>query len=373
MKPIILFASASPYDARIGGVDRVIRVLRTALEERGYTTLYFNPTPDASYDDNLAKYRAFIKDNKISVVINQTGLLGLSKLFLSTGATDVKTISVLHNDPRAGLMRLWAFFSERRNSSVIELVKRVIRIGLFPYFFYKERKNLIAHFEFLGSNSDKIVLLSDSFKPYVADLSHAASIKSISIPNPNTYREEELNKPCVKERIILYVGRLDNYSKRVDLLLKIWREASRVLLDWRLILVGTGPDELALKEMSAALRLERIEFVGHQNPRRFYEMASVLCLTSRFEGFGMVLTEAQQYGVVPIAFQSYASVTDIIQHGETGILVKPFQLKTYVKELVKVCQNDNIRKYMSTQAQNSVRKFDVDIVVSKWINLLENI
>lgn len=62
--------------------------------------------------------------------------------------------------------------------------------------------------------------------------------------------------------------------------------------------------------------MERVVFTGWQDPESFYRDASILCLTSDFEGWGMVLTEAMTFGAVPVAFNSYAAITDIIDDGK---------------------------------------------------------
>lgn len=369
----VLFVASDPYEERLGGVDRVTRTLRALLEEKGYSTFYYNPRESDDYKTQVVKYNDFIKDNNIDVVINQEGLLASSKVFLSVENKNIKIISVLHNDPRAGIMRLWSFCSEKRHDVNFELARRCIRIGAFPYLYIKHLWQLRKHFEFIGRYSDKVVVLSETFKKSVSSLSTVAAKKTVDIPNPNTYQIKSDYVLPLKERIVLYVGRFDNRSKRVDLLLRIWKYASRLLPEWRLVLVGFGPDEYFLKKLSDSLHLKRIEFVGKQDPRKYYEKASVLCLTSRYEGFGMVLTEAQQFGVVPIAFNSYSAITDIIDHEETGILVKPFQMKSFIKALVDLCSDDERRRLLSENAKARVCKFDADNIVNSWINLIESI
>lgn len=60
-----------------------------------------------------------------------------------------------------------------------------------------------------------------------------------------------------------------------------------------------------LKEMAHKLNLKNISFEGFQEPEPYYARSSLFCLTSTFEGFGLVLAEAMQHGCVPLAFDSY--------------------------------------------------------------------
>lgn len=94
-------------------------------------------------------------------------------------------------------------------------------------------------------------------------------------------------------------------------------------------------------------------------------------MTSLYEGWGMVLTEAMQCGAVPIAFNSFASVTDVIDHGRNGILVKPFSIKQYEKELRRLMDNLDLLKRLSENAMQDIKKYNVDCVVDQWEELFQ--
>lgn len=109
--------------------------------------------------------------------------------------------------------------------------------------------------------------------------------------------------------------------------MRIWEKVEKACPGWHLDIVGDGPDAELLKDSAQKLGLSRIVFHGFQNPGPYYSRASIFCMTSTFEGFGLVLVEAMQHGCVPIAFDSYPAVRDIISHGENGILIPPFRKK----------------------------------------------
>ncbi|RGN76255.1 glycosyltransferase [Segatella copri] len=76
-----------------------------------------------------------------------------------------------------------------------------------------------------------------------------------------------------------------------------------------------------------------LTFEGFQSPIEYYKRASIICMTSSFEGFPMVLVEAMQFGCVPIAFDSFEAIRDVIIPEKTGELVKPFKIKDFVNKL----------------------------------------
>ena len=95
-------------------------------------------------------------------------------------------------------------------------------------------------------------------------------------------------------------------------------------------------------------------------------------MTSVLEGFGLVLAEAMSYGVIPFAFNSYASLTDIIDHERNGIIIPPFKEKLYAEEFVELISNGNRMQSLQNEAIKKAEIFSADNIVQQWKKLLEN-
>lgn len=93
--------------------------------------------------------------------------------------------------------------------------------------------------------------------------------------------------------------------------------------NWKLTIVGDGPERSNLEQISNNIGLKRVSFVGFQNPNEYYKRAAVLMLTSEYEGFPLVIAECMSFGVVPIVYGSYSAVYDIIENGKNGAIVEP--------------------------------------------------
>ena len=104
---------------------------------------------------------------------------------------------------------------------------------------------------------------------------------------------------------------MDCNQKRVLRILQTWALLEQRYPDWRLTIVGDGPDRVNLENQVFESQLENVSFEGFQNPRGYYERASILLLTSEFEGFPLVLPECMSFGVVPAVYGSYSAVYDI--------------------------------------------------------------
>lgn len=173
-----------------------------------------------------------------------------------------------------------------------------------------------------------------------------------------------------KKKQLLYSGRMSRMDKRVDRLIKIWAQIYRQVPEWELVLVGDGRELPSLKAQVEKLQLPRVRFEGWQKDvRRYYQEASIICLTSTFESFGLCLTEAMSYGCVPIAFDCSAGVTDIIMNN--GVLVPTFHLEEYAKRLIELMQNDDLRANLQEKAFVSIERFFPENIIPQWIHLFE--
>ena len=86
----------------------------------------------------------------------------------------------------------------------------------------------------------------------------------------------------------------------------------------------------------------------------------------------MTLTEAQQFGCVPIAFNSYQSVYDIIDNTKNGYIIEDGNLKEYSNKLKKLMLSNTLRRNMAIEAIESSKRFQLYRVIEKWETLLKN-
>lgn len=147
--------------------------------------------------------------------------------------------------------------------------------------------------------------------------------------------------PCAaqpKGREVLYVGRLTPTDKRVDRLLRVWKRVSDDFPGWRLRIVGDGPERDNLEDMSAGMGLERVTFEGFRDPVTYYASASVVAMTSSFEGWPGAMVEALAAGCRPIAFNCGGGMEEILSGGR-GTLVEPFDEEAYAGALATLMRN----------------------------------
>lgn len=379
----ILLAYPTEFNPQKGGVERVTDVLVRALLLKGYTIFYLNwerqvdeykypvpiidlPSSNLENPINAEFYNKFLIENNIGVVINQHGLYEGTYFLSQIKNINVKIVSVLHSDPLGYFNSLFSDLMTLKDSSNIEKLKRIARFFLYGRVKRVMKKSLEYHYKFIQEHPQYLCILSDSFKEPLKHWCKLSEDYFVTIPNPNTYKNIE----CIplKEHWVLFVGRLHS-SKRVDWLIDIWSKVVKEYSQWKLIIVGDGPDKERL--MEKAKDVLNIEFVGRQDPRPYYEKASIFCMTSLFEGFPMCLTESMQFGCVPMAFDSFTAVHDIIAPGVTGVLVEPFSRKEYIRNLKHLIEDESYRTILSKNAFQYVKRYDIANIVPKWIDLIE--
>ena len=167
---------------------------------------------------------------------------------------------------------------------------------------------------------------------------------------------------------ILFVGRLSYADKRPDRVLQIWAKVCQDLPDWEVEIYGKGSEEKFLRRMIQEKQLPRITLKGYiADATAVYASGAILMMTSTYEGWGLVLSEAQASGVVPIAFDSSAGIRELIGKDSTyGCLVAPFDLDAYAAQLRRLCQDVELRCRLSQAAQTHCLDYSPERMRSRW-------
>lgn len=385
----ILFTSSTPFHPLRGGVGRVTDTLCKELQKRGYQVFYLNADwvaeerkkykypapvtilPIKNIDDAqcVISYRKYLTENKIDVVINQDALY--VDFYNNVGDLPIKVISVIHNNPLMNYNHLLNDLLTLRNNSLLERMKRIVRCLLYLRVKKQLKEYIDKRFRNIILSSDKILMLSPYYVQSLKNFGISVENKFDYVYNPNSFPlQTSLFK---KKKEIIYVGRLDNRSKKVGRLIKVWSKVGKKYPDWNLTIVGDGPDRNQLEVLKKKYQVGNLTFEGFQSPIEYYKRASIICMTSSFEGFPMVLVEAMQFGCVPIAFDSFEAIHDVIIPEKTGELVKPFKIKDYINKLSNLIDDDTKRTTMSDAASMYVARFDVKTIADRWEYILETL
>ena len=395
----ICFINIQEFNPMIGGIESVSVLLAGELIRRGHMVVFlafnkssysqeyelpaqqlFFPVPKGIDNDMNYEFLCSVtKQYNIDIIVNQFPLYYPLTSLCSRAKADCgfKLVSVLHFNPD---------FLETSNSDYLINAKKNGRSpnrwghSLLKYCYFKLYKQNKLYerntqlFRRIHTQSDAFVLLSDRYFDAVCKrIDDFKSEKLYAISNPITLLLENDNQYREKENILLFVGRLTKRQKRPERLINIWKRISPLYPNWKLIMVGDGEYRRHLEKMVTRNGIERVEFVGFQTPTDYYLRSKIVCMTSPNEGFGMVLVEAQQNGCVPIAYNSFGALSDIINDGVNGFSVKPFSQKEYIQKLRRLMDDESLRQNMAKASIESVKRFDVKIITEQWLELFNEL
>jgi len=192
------------------------------------------------------------------------------------------------------------------------------------------------------------------------------------IPNPLSFVSEE--KALLENKKILAMGRYIA-QKGFDLLIQAFALLKEKFPDWNLFIYGEGPDYDFLSNKIKELSLKDNVFLKNpvQNVEKIMLDSSLFVFPSRYEGFGLVLTEAMTCGVPCVSFDCECGPSDIIQNEVDGFLVEAGNVRLLAEKMELLMQNKELRIEMGGKAKENVRKFDVPVIMNLWKDYFEQL
>ncbi len=378
----------------IGGVEIVTEALANKFAEEGHRVAVYSMIPtenniayklnpginyyegcgfDSSKETINRLHDVYIRE-EIQIVINQWGLpfVPIRPAKKAAKGLTIKFISVYHNDPLTnGRIQSVKLDLESTNNPLLRFFLR-IKLGLYKLI-------TSASMRYVYKKSNCFMVLSSSF---IDNFKKFTGIKKPSklvvLTNPITidvsYSEQRLDEK-IKE--ILFVGRLDYTQKRVYRILETWKQIEKTFPEWRLTLLGDGPEKENLERLQLDMNLHNVSFEGVQDPISYYKRAALLVLTSDFEGFPLVLAECMSYGVIPIVYGSFPSIYDIINDGVDGIIVPKvngcFSSNLMAEKINSLLTDYNMRNQMSKAAVNKSMNYSMDSIYHQWLEVLNKL
>ena len=392
----ICFVSICQFDEYTGGIDRVSCILAREFLQAGHKVFscyskignrklhcglseFQLPSREVLSDINITYLHNFINEYDIDILIECSISMLYRKLINKAKIdTNAKMVSVLHCDPQSPTKGLIDSNDERIfkcNSTIRKWVTRIYLSVRYPIAYYLRNKTNIVNQNKICALCDAYVLLSKGFADFVKNNVKQPE-KVFYISNPIEYDANTLlqsnHLQTIRQKQVVFCGRIE-FQKRTDRMLRIWQKVEKHVDDWTLIIIGDGHYRSAMEAYSHQLGLTRCKFVGNQASIPFMEKASIVCVTSTHEGFSMVLLEGQQKGCVPVAFDSYYTVRDIIDDKQNGILIKPFCEKQYAENLISLIKNIEYRYTIAQNALLNPQRFTASKIARQWIQLFNEL
>ncbi len=192
------------------------------------------------------------------------------------------------------------------------------------------------------------------------------------IPNPVSFKTDKT--ALLQEKQIISAGRLIA-QKGFDLLIESFNLIAKENPEWKILILGEGQDKAYLLELINKYELSDRIFIRppQKNIQDLLLESSVFALSSRYEGFGLVLTEAMECGLPCVAFDCECGPSEIIRHGEDGFLVENGNIVQFAGHLNNIMNDEQLKAKFGNMARQNVKRFHVEPIMKKWMDLFSEL
>lgn len=241
------------------------------------------------------------------------------------------------------------FRGEQTDNSIKRLIEKYLREKLI-----RKLKKL-----------DQFIVINQEDKEQWYELNN---ITVISNPLPSFPTKKS---DCSTHQVIA-VGR-HSYQKGFDLLINAWNLVSKKHPDWLLKIYGEGKDSELINQIKS-LNLEKTCLLEQpvNNIVDKYCESSIFVLSSRYEGFGMVIAEAMSCGVPSVSFECPCGPRDIIKNEVDGLLAEPENIEDLAEKICYLIENESIRKEMGKKASVNIQRYSIENIMKQWDELFKH-
>jgi glycosyltransferase involved in cell wall biosynthesis len=158
-------------------------------------------------------------------------------------------------------------------------------------------------------------------------------------------------------------------------MLKVWQKVIQKNPEWMLDIYVKPNDNREIQTLVNSLNI-RGNVMFHEPVKNIndkYIESSILVMTSRTEGFGMVLIEAMACGLPVLAYDCPVGPRSIITNNENGFLIEDGNIDLFIEKLNLLIENENLRIEMGNKAKENSNRYNLDTIMLQWKNLFEGL
>ena len=249
------------------------------------------------------------------------------------------------------------------------LRKGVIHIGQehlnFDVYEKRMRRDILKHYPKMNA----VLTLTNKDTLRYKEVLPNASIQKLT----NSIPIEDVKGVDYTNKVIVAAGRLVD-QKGFDLLIKSFSLIKDEFPDWKVKIYGQGKEYVNLEFLIQENELyNQVHLMGpSRTMNQDLSKASIYALTSRYEGFGMVIAEAMAVGLPVVSFNCPEGPEEIISHGEDGYLVSAEDINEFSMYLKKLMNDQDLRTKLGNNAKINVKRYSTSSIGQEWVKLLNS-
>jgi glycosyltransferase involved in cell wall biosynthesis len=248
----------------------------------------------------------------------------------------------------------------------------VVTIGQEHLNLRTYRPGLVAQIRRAYRGLDALAVLTEGDLRDYRKALDGARTRIVQIPNAVTPLAGD--RSDLSNRVVVAAGRLTP-QKGFDLLIRAFALVVEEHPDWKLRIFGDGRERHRLQRMIRQRGLQEHVFLMGRTDDMGRELAnaSMFALSSRFEGFGLVIVEAMSKGVPVVSFRCRRGPAEIITDGVDGLLVRPRDVRGLADGLLRLMDDEEERRRMGAAAILTAGRYDLPSITARWLDLLRDL
>lgn len=359
-----------------GGVEKVTDIITEELKRRGHNVyflcansqgdckdcaaevFYMDKQLSEPFDNDSVKlYQHILSDKKIDIAISQYPNNPKSNFFAINKFHKVKTFAFYHGKPLGRLK--W----DLSNS-----LKR-LKLKMSAYCM-REISRQKKQYQNIYKLYDDVIFLCEGYARTVnKNIPCSLHVKAKWIPNPCAI-DDKVRK-LEKENIIVFVGRVSDQGKNLIGFIKIWEQLAPKFPDWKAVVIGDDSNCSDIKTYIDRKEIKNIKFTGQlPSTKPYFERAKIQCVTSHSEGWPMVIIEGMAEGCVPVVYDTFESIHEIIENEISGFIIPKYDVGAACRAISKLIENESLLNTVSSEARKITSKYSIDKIVDQWEQII---
>ncbi len=177
----------------------------------------------------------------------------------------------------------------------------------------------------------------------------------------------------LNSKTIVSVGRLAR-QKGFDYLLQVAGFVFDKHPDWEWVILGEGDERETLEKTIEEKNLHQVKLIGRvNNVDEYLRKSSMFVMTSRYEGFPLVLIEAKANKLPLVSFKCKTGPAELVQDGVNGYLINSYDIKSMADRICELIESPEKREYFSSQSQNMLNMLKYQGIIEQWIKMIESV
>jgi glycosyltransferase involved in cell wall biosynthesis len=345
-----------------GGAEKVAASFSLLLDKNGYKVSIISVRDEISYKYTGELYNLGVNEPLIKWLKQIKKLLLFRKSYKKIDADFYVDFRMRNRFIMESLLNLFIF----------ENKKMIMSVQNYNFAYHIPKGTIFKH---IYNHTKAIVAVANDIEKELNLYYPFKNTRCIpNFVNTNLLIASDLPPQNIPSNTVLAIGRLNMFVKQFDKLILSYKNTNTCKKGIPLIILGDGPDRLALENLIKSNKLDdKVKLLGFvPNPYDYIKHCKFLVLCSKFEGMPLVILEALAIGTPVISFNCKSGPSELINHKTNGLLIDDQNFLELEKGIDLLQTDVELYNKLKINAENSVDSFKGEAVIKYWETLFNS-